>query len=141
MAKVTTRVGFIEGILGLLLLALLVRSAQVQLFQGARWADEARQSRTERVVLEAPRGALLDRHGTPIALTQETYHVGVAPNELRNPDHDPATIARALRIPLEHVEDELDRRYAYFAGPFTAGAVQALRDVHGVHLEPVLNRF
>ena len=141
MAKLTTRVGFIEGVLGLLLLALLARSAQVQLFQGARWSNEARQSRTERVVLEAPRGALLDRHGTPIALTQETYHVGVAPNELRDPDRDPATIARALRIPLGRVEDELDHRYAYFAGPFTAGTVQALRDVHGVHLEPVLNRF
>ena len=82
MAKLTTRVSFIEGSLGVILLALLVRAAQVQLFQGSRWASEARQARTEHVVLDAPRGALLDRHGTPIALTQETYHVGVAPNEL-----------------------------------------------------------
>lgn len=141
MAKLTTRVSFIEGVLGVLLLALLIRSAQVQLFQGARWANEAKQSRTEHVVLEAPRGALLDRHGTPIALTQETYHVGVAPNELRDPDHDPATIARVLHLPLMHVEDELGHHYAYFAGPFTAGTVQGLRDMHGVHLEPVLNRF
>lgn len=141
MAKLTTRVSFIEGSLGLLLLALLVRSAQVQLFQGARWSAEAKQARTEHVVLEAPRGALLDRHGTPIALTQETYHVGIAPNELRDPDHDPETIARVLHLPLMRVEDELSRHYAYFAGPFTAGTVQGLRDVRGVHLEPVLNRF
>ena len=141
MAKLTTRLGAIEAVLGLLLLALLVRSAQVQLFQGSRWAAEARQARTERVVLEAPRGALLDRHGTPLALTQETYHVGVAPNELHDPDHDPAAIARALRLPLEQVEREMDRRYAYFAGPFSAGAVQGIRDLHGVHLEAVLNRF
>lgn len=141
MAKVATRINFVEGSLGLLLLALLVRAAQVQLFQGSRWASEARQARTEHVVLDAPRGALLDRHGTPIALTQETYHVGVAPNELRDPDRDPAVIARALRLPIERVDDELARHYAYFAGPFTSAAVQALRDVHGVHLEPVLNRF
>ena len=141
MAKLSTRVGVIEIGFGLLLLALLVRSAQVQLFQGSRWASEARQERTERVVLEAPRGALLDRHGTPLALTQETYHVGVAPNELRDPDRDPAAIARALRLPLDQVEQELDRKYAYFAGPFGAGAVQGIRDLRGVHLEAVLNRF
>jgi len=141
VAKLTTRLGAVEAVLGLLLLALLVRSAQVQLFQGSRWAAEARQERTERVVLEAPRGALLDRHGTPLALTQETYHVGVAPNELRDPDRDPVTIARALRLPAAEVQGEMDRRYAYFAGPFSAGAVQGIRDLHGVHLESVLNRF
>lgn len=141
MAKLATRVGVIEIGLGVLLVALLVRSAQVQLFQGSRWATEAQHERTERVVLDAPRGALLDRHGTPIALTQETYHVGVAPNELRDPDRDPATIARALRLSPDRVADELTRRYAYFAGPFTAAAVQGLRDIRGVHLEPVLNRF
>src|SRR2546426_3950854 len=33
------------------------------------------------------------------------------------------------------------RRYAYFAGPYSALEVQPLRSVRGVHLESVLNRF
>src|SRR5439155_21472829 len=45
------------------LLLLLGRAAQVQLLQGRRWAEEARARRTERIVLPARRGALLDRHG------------------------------------------------------------------------------
>ena len=44
-------------------------------------ARRARQ-RTEKVVLPARRGALYDRNGVPLAITQEFYHVGVAPNEL-----------------------------------------------------------
>ena len=33
-------------------------------------------------VLPARRGALYDRNGVPLAVTQEFYHVGIAPNEL-----------------------------------------------------------
>src|SRR5713101_5593927 len=64
------------------------RAVQVQILHGRRWAEEAQAQRTERIVLEARRGALYDRHGTPLAVTQETYHVGIAPNELRDPAAD-----------------------------------------------------
>jgi cell division protein FtsI (penicillin-binding protein 3) len=93
------------------------------------------------VVLPARRGAIYDRHGTPLALTQETYHVGVAANELRWPAEDWAVIARHLRLAPRQVTRARARRYAYFAGPFTAVQVEPLREVRGVHLEPVLNRF
>ena len=35
-----------------------------------------------------------------IAVTQETYHVGVAPNELRRPSRDWSVIARRLGLPV-----------------------------------------
>src|SRR5213083_840070 len=116
MARPAVRIQVVE--FGVLVgLALLVgRAVQVQILHGRRWAEEAQAQRTERIVLQARRGALYDRHGTPLAVTQETYHVGIAPNELRG-------------------------RYAYFAGPYSALEVQPLRSVRGVHLEPVLNRF
>src|SRR5260221_385475 len=38
-------------------------------------------------------------------------------------------------------QQSLRRRYAYFAGPYSALEVQPLRSVRGVHLEPVPNRF
>ncbi|HKE92304.1 MAG TPA: penicillin-binding transpeptidase domain-containing protein, partial [Gemmatimonadales bacterium] len=82
-----------------------------------------------------------DRNGMAIALTQETYHVGIAPNELRDPARDAAVIARSLRMSGGAVLDQLRKRYVYFAGPYTALEVQRLRTVRGVHLEPVLNRF
>ncbi|HEX4574822.1 MAG TPA: penicillin-binding transpeptidase domain-containing protein [Gemmatimonadales bacterium] len=117
------------------------RAVQVQLIQGRRWAEEAQAQRTERIVLAAPRGALWDRQGTPLALTQETYHVGIAPNELRDPVADGALICRRLGLSTHAWLQALHQRYAYFGGPFSALEVQPLRPVRGVHLEPVPNRF
>lgn len=141
MAKLLVRLRVIEVGLGLAMLALVLRAAQVQLIKGPRYAASAAAQRTERVLLEARRGTLYDRHGTAIALTQETYHVGVAPNELRNAQRDVATIARRLRLSPREVDRIMQRRYAWFAGPFTALDVQPLRTMRGVHLEPVLRRF
>jgi cell division protein FtsI (penicillin-binding protein 3) len=121
--------------------AVVLRAAQVQVLRGKHYEEEARAQRTERLTLDAPRGALYDRNGTAIALTQETYHVGVAPNELRDPGPDALTIARALHLSARVVRDALRKRYAYFGGPYGALDVQHIRDLHGVHLEPVLQRF
>ena len=141
MAKPAVRLGVVQiGLLGALA-ALVLRAGQVQLVEGRRHAAEAAAQRTERVVLEARRGTLSDRHGTALALTQETYHVGIAPNELRDPRGDAAVLARRLRVSSRELDRALRRRYAWFAGPYTALEVEPLRAVRGVHLEPVLRRF
>jgi cell division protein FtsI (penicillin-binding protein 3) len=141
MAKPLVRLRVVEIGLATALVLLVLRAGQVQLVEGRRYAAAARAQRTERVVLEARRGALYDRHGTAIALTQETYHVGIAPNELRDARRDAPLIARQLRIEAGDLDRALRRRYAWFAGPYTAQEVQPLRPVRGVHLEPVLRRF
>jgi cell division protein FtsI (penicillin-binding protein 3) len=141
MAKPLVRLQVVQAALGLALLALLVRAGQVQLVEGRRYAAAAAAQRTERVVLEARRGTLYDRHGKAIALTQETYHVGIAPNELRDPRAAAALLARQLRVAPAAMDRALRRRYAWFAGPFTALDVLPLRALRGVHLEPVLRRF
>ena len=141
MAKPAARLRAVEVVAGGALVCIAGRAAQLQLLEGRRWAEEARAQRTEHIVLPARRGALTDRHGTPLALTQETYHVGVAANELRDPARDAPRIARQLRLPTAELQRALRRRYAYFAGPYGALDVQPLRAVRGVHLEPVLNRF
>jgi cell division protein FtsI (penicillin-binding protein 3) len=141
MAKPIVRLSFVQwGILGALAL-LVLRAGQVQIVEGRRHAAEAAAQRTEHVVLEARRGTLSDRHGTALALTQETYHVGIAPNELRDPPADAALIARRLRLAPRDLDRALRRRYAWFSGPYTALDVEVLRLVRGVHLEPVLRRF
>ncbi len=141
MAKPAVRLQALEVAILAGLAAVVLRAAQVQLLQGRRYAEAARTQRTERITLEARRGGLYDRDLTAIALTQETYHVGVAPNELRDPARDAQALARALRLAPAVVRETLRKRYAYFRGPFTAVDVQRIRQLRGVHLEPVLNRF
>src|SRR2546430_7987199 len=107
MAKPLVRLRVIQVVLTTALVALVLRAAQVQLVEGHRYAAAAAAQRTERVTLEARRGALFDRHGTAIALTQETYHVGVAPNELRDARRDAGLIGRQLRLAPADVERAL----------------------------------
>lgn len=141
MARPAARIQFVQWALLLGLVLLVGRAAQVQLLEGDRWAAAARERRTDRIVLPARRGTLYDRHGTVLAVTQETYRVGVAPNELRRPNADWALIARRLGLRTATVRRARQRRYAYFGGPYTAVQVEPLRAVRGIHLEPVLNRF
>ena len=141
MARPAVRLSVIQVALFAVLAVLVGRAAQVQILDGRRWAAEAQSQRTEQIVLDARRGALFTRDGTAVAVTQETYHVGVAPNELRAPARDASRIARALGVPERDVIARLRRRYAYFRGPFASSAVESLRHIRGVHLEPVPRRF
>jgi cell division protein FtsI (penicillin-binding protein 3) len=141
VAKPAVRLKALEVALLVGLGAVVLRAAQVQILQGGRYSEEARAQRTVRLTLEARRGGLFDRDGSAIALTQESYHVGVAPNELRDPARDAAAIAGALHLPAQDVRAALRKRYAYFGGPFSALEVQRIRGLRGVHLDAVLKRF
>jgi len=135
MAKPATRLRAIEVAFALAGVGLLARAAQVQVFEGERNADLAREQRTERVQLPARRGAIYDRNGVPLALTNEVFHVGVAPNELRDTTGAIRLLAKQLHEPERRVRALLRRSWAYFHGPYGATEVAPLRRISGVHLE------
>lgn len=141
MAQPVIRLRAVQVTFALGAVAIVGRAAQVQLLEGDRYAALAEAERTERVVLPARRGGIYDRNGAPFALTQEVYHVGVAPNELEDRAGATKELARQLGIPRRSVERALLRRYAYFHGPYAATVVQPLRAVRGVHLTSELRRF
>jgi len=136
MAKFAVRLTLLEA--GLVLAAALVvgKAAQLQLVEGAKWRGEAQRARQETVVLPARRGGLYDRSGAALAVTQEYFAVGIAPNELRERGPDGRVIARALGLPPAQVaRDIASRRWVYYQGPFSGLQVQPIRDLRGVHLE------
>ena len=142
MSRSAARIAAVEFCFVLAVGAILARAVQLQLIQGGRWAAEAEHQRTERSVLPARRGAIYDRHGVPLAITQEFYHVGVAANELDDRRRAVRLLATRLGFQPRAVDRELDRkRWAYWHGPFTATQVQPLRTVKGIHLEPDFRRF
>jgi cell division protein FtsI (penicillin-binding protein 3) len=143
MPRPQTRIAVVQFAFALGILAILARAAQLQLFQGDQWAEQAQRQRTERAVLSARRGALYDRNGVPLAVSQEFYHVGVAPNELGDRRRSAQLLARQLGISRSSLERDLRgrKRWIYFHGPFTATQVQPLRKLDGVHLTGDFQRF
>ena len=136
MAKPTARIAVIQFGFALGVLAVLGRAAQLQIVQGERWAAEAERTRTERVELPARRGALYDRNGVPLAVTQEFYRVGIAPNELDEPPARFRLLVRSLGVSARALDREFraGKRWIYLHGPFNATQVQPLRGVAGIHL-------
>ena len=143
MAQPRARIVAVQLAFALVILAILARAAQLQLFQGERWAEQARRQRTERAVLPARRGALYDRNGIPLAVSQEFYHVGIAPNELTDARSTGRLLNRHLGIPWSALSRDLraGKRWIYFHGPFTATQVQPLRRAEGIHLSRDFQRF
>ncbi|HYC32180.1 MAG TPA: penicillin-binding transpeptidase domain-containing protein [Gemmatimonadales bacterium] len=143
MAKPAVRIAALQFGFLLAVAAIIGRAAQLQIVQGDQWRREAERKRTERVVLPARRGALYDRNGVPLAITQEFYHVGVAPNELEDRGAGFRLLVRNLGVPASALDREFRARkpWIYLHGPFNATQVQALRRVKGIHLDGDFQRF
>lgn len=142
MARVRARIGLIQLVLVASFLAVVGRAAQVQLIKGGEYAAEAAQSRTELRTLEARRGTLYDRGGLTMAVTQEFYRVGIAPNEVDERSALIRVASRQLEVPAATLKRDFSRKpYLYFYGPFTATDVEPLRAFRGVHIEGVFLRF
>jgi cell division protein FtsI (penicillin-binding protein 3) len=143
MTRPQVRIAVVQFAFALGVLGIIARAAQLQIFQGDRWTDQARRQRTERAVLPARRGALYDRNGVPLAVSQEFYHVGVAPNELSNLRRTAQLLSRHLGVPRSALERDLRsrKRWLYFHGPYTATQVQTLRKLDGIHLTGDFQRF
>ncbi len=143
MARMHARVGLLQAVLGLCLVVVVGRAAQVQLVQGGGYAEEATKSRTELRALEARRGTLYDRNGLRMAVTQEFYRVGIAPNEVTDRAALIRVAARQLEMPAASLQRGFasKKSYLYYYGPYTASDVEPLRAFKGVHLEGVYLRF
>src|ERR671917_451513 len=143
MARPQARIAVVQIAFALGILGIIARAAQLQLFQGERWTQQAQRQRTERVVLPARRGALYDREGVPLAISQEFYHVGVAPNELADPRRAARLLIKHLGVSRAALERDLRsrKRWIYYHGPYTATQVQPLRKMDGVHLTGDFQRF
>jgi cell division protein FtsI (penicillin-binding protein 3) len=143
MARVQARVGLLQAVLGISFLAVLGRAAQVQLWQGGQYAAEASRTRTEVRRLEARRGTLYDRRELTLAVTQESYRVGIAPNEVTERSALIRVAARQLGVSAATLQRGFaaDKPYLYFYGPYSASDVEPLRVFKGVHLEGDFQRF
>ncbi len=134
MAKPTTRLSFVAGAFFIGLLAIIGRAAQVQLLEGDEHRASAEAQRTRGRILEAPRGAIYDRHGVALAITHEVYDVGIARDQLRKPETDLPEIAKALGLRPRDIERRFRRgRWAHIPGPFTAAELEPIRRIKGVH--------
>lgn len=143
MAKPAARITLLELGFAVAVLSVTARAGYLQLVDHERRSDVLNRQSVTREEIPARRGAVLDRHGAPLAITNSYYHVGLAPQELK-----PADVERTLRLVAGALDEPLAKlrrgvgakRYLYFHGPYDASTVERLHGVRGVHLESELRR-
>lgn len=143
MAKPANRIQFLQLLLLLGFLAVVIRSAQVQVVQHERWAGEAEAKRTRLDTLPARRGTIYDRNRVQLANAQDFYRVQIATNEVRDTAAVLRTAVRDLGADRRDLLADFragERRYHFMYGPFTATEVDSIRRLRGVHLTKVYQR-
>ncbi len=135
MARTRARIGALQAILAIGMLAVLLRAAQVQIVHGGQYAELAERQRTTTETLPARRGTLYDRNGHPLVVTQEQYAIGIAPNEVEDPRATARLVAKHLGVAAGPLERSLRRskRYRWLAGPYSADKISPLQTLRGVH--------
>jgi cell division protein FtsI (penicillin-binding protein 3) len=141
--KLPSRITLIGAAFVLAALAVVGRAVDVQLVNGDAWRQRAREQQTVRVTLPTQRGALRDRNGVALAVSQQTYGVGVAPQEVSDRGRAVRLLARAVARPAGELAHDLasDRVWYEWPGPFAWAAVAPLQTLRGVYLLGRLDRF
>ena len=120
-----------------------VRAGQIQGVQAQQWRAlaEAQHRKGEEVL--AARGSVLDRDGTPLAVSRERFNVGIAPNELMNVEAARALLADALGISSRRARQvtSLERRWSVVQGRYPPAVRDQLNGVRGIYVTREFQRY
>jgi len=136
-----SRVGVVHGAFALFAVALIGRSAWVQLGQTEHWRARARGQQTVTAELPAPRGAILDAEGRVLVESRALVRLAIAPPEVKGMPAL-ATSLRRLGVPDAFVRRATDRnrKWVELPGRFLSTDAEAVMAMRGVHPRPVLER-
>ena len=124
-------------------LFLLGKSADLQLVHGAEWRAEADRQHRGQAEVAAARGGILDRSGTPLALSHEAFRIGIAPHEVSDREATALLLAEALELSEAEARriTHSDRRWIELPARYPPSAREALASVRGVYPQRELRRF
>jgi penicillin-binding protein 2 len=108
------RLGIVALLVALAFAVFALRLFQLQILEGADLRSRSLRNSVRTLVLEAPRGQIVDREGRVLAANRPAYRVQVIPNELRTPERTYEALGQMLeRDPVQLaalVGDPKDRR-------------------------------
>tara|TARA_B100001123_G_scaffold142447_1_gene165594 strand:- start:129583 stop:131451 length:1869 start_codon:yes stop_codon:yes gene_type:complete len=120
-----------------------MRAGQVQLAQASDWRSMAESQHRADQIVAATRGSILDRDGTPLAVSRERVRVSIAPREIEDmeatrellQEHLGVSGATASRL------TSLERKWTVAPDLYAPDTRVLFRGVRGVYLDRVLQRF
>ena len=138
-----SRFGIVHGALVLFAIALVLRAAHVQIWQGGEWEARAKRQHFAQADVPAPRGDILDASGGALVESRSRVRINIAPGELRAKDRKTitATLTR-LGVPSATRRRAIDRRLKWVPVPgrYLAVDIEQIARLRGVYAEPAMER-
>ncbi len=141
------RLRWVYIVLGGCALGLVVRSANLQIFDDGSLLKEGKARFSRVAKLAAHRGAIYDRNGEPLAISTPVDSVWINPEQLNQAADQIPKLAEALnREPKwleQKISSNLDRNFVYLLrhmNPKDAAQVKAL-NIPGVYLQREYRRY
>ena len=107
LAGQVPRVIIFVGVLACALLIILARLVQVQVLEGDTYAEAARGNQIQVIPVAAPRGLIVDRHGTIMVRSRPSFVCALVPSEIVDIDKTLATLSDVLKIPVAKLQRRL----------------------------------
>ena len=140
MRATERRIGLLFAGFLLCFLCVAGRAFWLQGVQGAKLASEAISQQTQSVPLPGLRGDLLDRHGNPIAASEDAATIFAIPSEVTQPVRAAEKLAPILGLQESEVLSQVSAETSYVALAHdvdlpTAGRIERL-DLAGIGEDP-----
>src|SRR3990167_3992104 len=90
--------------------ALIARLASLQIIQHQEFVQRAQDAHWDRRVVSAPRGAIKDREGNPLAIALSTWEISLDPSQLKTPGNQRwavSAVAEATGVSPEAIQQKL----------------------------------
>jgi cell division protein FtsI (penicillin-binding protein 3) len=145
MAPMQLRIGKLFAVFVILLAAAAGRTFYLGAFQAGKLRQVADGQQLTEVAVPALRGAILDRNGVPLAVSEPGDDISATPYLVKNPTSAASRISAILGIPESTLESDLTKRNTGFVylerqvPDAKAQAVSRLR-IPGITLTPVAIR-
>lgn len=123
--------------------ALVARAAEVQVAERAAWTASALAQQRKSKTTPAPRGRILDRNGSELAVSHWRASVAVAPAEVRDREAVQEALVEHLgvRARTARVATDPGRSWRVLPGRYSSTQIAGLRGIKGVHAMPELRRL
>ena len=140
MSRIDRRIGLLFACFLLLFSVAMARAAWLQGVRGGEYRADARSQQTETVEIPGVRGAIRDRNGRELAISEDAVTVFATPYQISDPVRAARKLARVLDVDEHELAETLsgDGGFAYVARKVdlpTAAKVSKL-EIEGIGLLP-----
>src|SRR5215210_5052978 len=146
MSLIERRIGLLFALFTLALVVVVARASWIQGVRGSELRADAQSQQTETVEVPGSRGAILDRNGTELAVSEDAATIFATPYQVKDPPKTADKLAEVLHLDSGDLLEQLtkpDSGFEYIAHKVDLPTAEKIRklDLAGIGTLPDSRRI